>query len=117
MSGQGMATPQPRSVAIRMAKPEDATAAGQICYEAFRRINTDHSFPPDFPTAEAAVNVLSMMFSHPHFYCVVAEADGRMVGSNCLDERGAIAGVGPITVDPACQNSGIGGRVEGDRKD
>jgi hypothetical protein len=28
-------------------------------------------------------------------YCVVAESDGCMVGSNCLDERFAIAGLGP----------------------
>jgi hypothetical protein len=43
----------------------------------------------------------SMMFSHPGFYCVVAESEGRIVGSNCLDERSAIAGVGPITVEPS----------------
>src|ERR1041384_7677998 len=108
MSGQGMAIPQPRSVAIRVAKPEDATAAGKVCYEAVRPINADPSFPPDFPNVEAAVAVLSMAFSNPHFYCVVAESDGRIVGSNCLDERGAIAGVGPITVDPGFQNGGLG---------
>jgi GNAT superfamily N-acetyltransferase len=31
-----------------------------------------------------------------------------MVGSNCLDERSAIAGVGPITVEPTFQNCGVG---------
>src|ERR1041385_1120641 len=108
MSGQAMVDAHPRPVTIRRATSGDATVAGQICYEAFRIINTDHAFPPDFPTIEAAVNVLSMMFSHPQFWCVVAEADGRIAGSNCLDERGAIAGVGPITVDPAFQNRGIG---------
>jgi len=49
-----------------------------------------------------------MMFSNPGFYCVVAESEGRIVGSNCLDERAAIAGVGPITVDPNVQNRGVG---------
>jgi len=49
-----------------------------------------------------------MMFSHPGFYCVVAESGGEIVGSNCLDERSSIAGVGPITIDPAVQNKGIG---------
>ena len=48
------------------------------------------------------------MFSHPGFYCVVAEQNGRIAGSNCLDERSAIAGIGPITVDPAVQNGGVG---------
>jgi len=51
------------------------------------------------------------MFSHPGFYCVVAESDGCMVGSNCLDERSAVAGVGPITVDPSVQDRGIGRKL------
>jgi GNAT superfamily N-acetyltransferase len=49
-----------------------------------------------------------MLLSHPGFYAVVAEADGRIVGSNFLDERSTIAGLGPITVEPSGQNSGIG---------
>ena len=34
-----------------------------------------------------------------------------MVGSNCLDERSAIAGLGPITVDPSIQNRGVGRKL------
>ncbi len=49
-----------------------------------------------------------MMFAHPGFYCVVAESGGQILGSNCLDERSAIAGVGPITIDPEVQNKGVG---------
>jgi len=49
-----------------------------------------------------------MLFSHPGFYCVVAECEGRIVGSNCLEERSAIPGVGPITVAPEVQNRNIG---------
>src|SRR6201981_1426743 len=97
------------SVAVRCATPEDAPVCGQICFDAFHKISTDHGFPPDFPSPDVAVGLLSMMFSHPGFYCVVAESDGRMVGSNCLDERSAIAGLGPITVDPSIQDRG-GGR-------
>ena len=54
------------------------------------------------------MGVLSMMFAHPGFYCVVAESGGQILGSNCLDERSAIAGVGPITIDPEIQNKGVG---------
>ena len=99
------------SVAVRCATPEDAPVCGQICFDAFHKISTDHSFPPDFPSPDVAVGLLSMMFSHPGFYCVVAESDGRMVGSNCLDERSAIAGLGPITVDPSIQNRGVGWKL------
>jgi len=95
-------------MAVRRARPEDAPACGRICYEAFTKISTQHAFPPDFPSVEVATGVLSRMFAHPGFYCVVAESDGQILGSNCLDERSAIAGVGPITIDPGVQNKGIG---------
>jgi hypothetical protein len=49
-----------------------------------------------------------MMFSNPAFYCVVAEVDGRIAGSNCLDESSAIYGVGPVTVQTGTQNRGVG---------
>jgi GNAT superfamily N-acetyltransferase len=94
--------------AVRKARPEDAAVCGRICYEAFTKISTDHAFPPDLPSVEVATGVLTMMFAHPGFYCVVAESGGQILGSNCLDERSAIAGVGPITIDPEVQNKGAG---------
>jgi predicted N-acetyltransferase YhbS len=96
---------------IRTAKPEDAPECGRICYEAFTQINVHHGFPPDFPSPDVATGLLSMMFSHPGFYAVVAELDGKIVGSNCLDQRTRIAGIGPITVDPEVQSQGIGHRL------
>jgi GNAT superfamily N-acetyltransferase len=104
-----MSTPSAgAAVRIRPATPADAPAAGRICYDAFAGIAGKHGFPPDFPNPDVAVGLLGMLFSHPGFYGVVAEAGERIVGSNCLDERCAIAGVGPITVDPALQNGAIG---------
>jgi hypothetical protein len=44
----------------------------------------------------------------------VAEQDGRIIGSNFLDERNPIAGVGPITVDPTIQNKSVGRRLMDD---
>ena len=95
-------------VTVRTARPEDAPVCGRICYAAFTKISTEHGFPPDFPSVDVAAGVLSMMFSHPGFYCVVAESGGQILGSNCLDERSSIAGVGPITIDPEIQNKGVG---------
>jgi L-amino acid N-acyltransferase YncA len=101
----------PKNPGIRGAKPEDAPVCGQICYSAFSTINQSHGFAPDFPGPEATTGLLSMMFSNAGFYCVVAEAGGRIVGSNCLDERSIIAGVGPITIDPETQNRGAGRKL------
>lgn len=98
-------------VVIRAATPQDGPVCGQICYDAFSRINADHGFPCDFPGPEATTGLLTMMFSHDDFHCVVAETDGRIAGSNCLDERSIIAGVGPITVGPGVQNSGVGRKL------
>ena len=95
-------------VTVRVAKPEDAPECGRICYEAFAELNTRHGFPPDFPNPDVPTDILSRMFSHPGFYAVVAERDGKIEGSNCLDERSLIAGVGPITIEPRGQNRGVG---------
>jgi predicted N-acetyltransferase YhbS len=96
---------------IRRAKSEDIATCSKICYNAFKSINEQHNFPPDLPAQEVAEHVITMMFTHPGFYCVVAELDGQVVGSNCLDERSIIAGIGPITVNPQLQNSGVGRRL------
>ncbi len=96
------------SVTLRSGNTEDAKHCGVICYEAFKKISEHHNFPPDFPSPDIAAGLLSSLFAHPGFYGVVAEIDGRVVGSNFLDERSSIAGIGPITVDPAAQNSTVG---------
>jgi GNAT superfamily N-acetyltransferase len=97
--------------ALRRATPDDAAACGRICYDAFGTINAAHGFPPDFPSADITTGLLRMLLQHPGFYGVVAERDGRIIGSNFLDERCTITGVGPITVDPAEQNQGVGRRL------
>jgi len=96
---------------VRRARTEDANECGRICYEAFRTIAEEHNFPPDFPVPDIAIGILRGMFSHPGLYCIVAEQGGKILGSNCLDERTPIAGIGPITVDPAAQNQQSGRRL------
>ena len=98
-------------VKVRLGAPRDAELCGRICYNAFKTISEAHGFAPDFPGPETAIDVLTRMLANPKFYSVVAEIDGRIVGSNFLDERNSIAGVGPITVDPTVQNRAIGRRL------
>lgn len=95
-------------ILLRPGKPSDAKECGRICYEAFKNIAEKHSFPPDLPSVEAAVGSISSRLESPNFYSVIAEEDERIVGSNFLDERNVIAGIGPITVDPKIQNKGVG---------
>jgi GNAT superfamily N-acetyltransferase len=93
---------------LRPGTREDAIACGLIDFEAFKLISSQHNFPWDFPSIEIATGVVTMMLSNPGFYSVIAEMDGRVVGSNFLDERNSIGGIGPISVDPAVQNQTVG---------
>ncbi|HEX3894404.1 MAG TPA: GNAT family N-acetyltransferase [Terracidiphilus sp.] len=98
-------------VTIRTATPADGAICGQICYDAFSAINSAHNFPLDFPSPKHAIGLMTSMFGAPGIYCVVAESQGRILGSNALDERSSIAGIGPITIDPALQNHGAGRKL------
>src|ERR1044071_7878874 len=98
-------------ISIREGTPEDAEVCGRICYDAFKTISEAHGFIPDFPEPQLVVGLLKELLSHPGFFSVIAETDGRIAGSNFLDERNKIAGVGPITVDPAVQNRAVGRRL------
>lgn len=96
------------TVSIREARSADAAECGRICYEAFADIANAHNFPPDFPSVEATTRLMSSLIGAPGFYAVVAEDDGKIVGSNFLNELDRISGVGPISIDPKTQNRGIG---------
>jgi GNAT superfamily N-acetyltransferase len=96
------------SIKLRLGTSEDAQKCGDICYRAFKVIAEKHNFPPDFPSPEVCTTILSELLAHPNIYGTVAELDGRIVGSNFVDERSIIAGIGPITVDPDMQNRAVG---------
>ncbi|MGN9787016.1 GNAT family N-acetyltransferase [Nonomuraea sp. ZG12] len=96
---------------LRPGARTDAAECGRICFEAFDQIAREHGFTGDLPDVETATGLVDTLLTHPGFYSVTAELDGRIVGSNFLDERSNAVGVGPVTVDPACQNAGVGRRL------
>ncbi len=96
------------NIKLRPVTAEDARQCGEICYRAFRTIAEEHNFPADFPSSELASAALSEFIAHPYIYGVVAELDGQIVGSNFIDERSIVAGIGPLTVEPSVQNRAIG---------
>jgi hypothetical protein len=97
---------------LRHATPDDAAACGRICFEAFGAVNDAQGFPRDFPSVDVATDLLRMLLQHPGFYGIVAERDGKIIGSNFLDERATIGGIGPITVDPAEEIAPAGSPLE-----
>ncbi|HEY2538806.1 MAG TPA: GNAT family N-acetyltransferase, partial [Stellaceae bacterium] len=96
---------------IRSAVADDTPECGRIIHAAFAAIADQHNFARDFPSVEHATGLAETLIAAPGFYGVVAEQDGHILGSNFLDERAPIGGVGPITVDPAQQNAGVGRRL------
>jgi predicted N-acetyltransferase YhbS len=98
-------------IKIRRAEAADAAPCGAILYSAFRKLADQHNFPHDFPSVEVATGLLSMLLANPGFYGIVAEENGRVVGSNFADHRSSIAGIGPISIDPDAQNQGIGRKL------
>ena len=96
---------------IRPASASDAETCGRIMYEAFGKIARDHGFPTDFPSLEAGSQLASAFIANPSIYGVVAEKDGKVVGSNFLLEGDPIRAVGPITVEPSSQGAGVGRRL------
>jgi predicted N-acetyltransferase YhbS len=95
-------------ITIRPGTVADAAQCGRIIYEAFKSINDQHNFPQFFPDVKTATGLAMARLSHPKSSAVVGELQGKVVGSNFLDERAAIGGLGPITVDPSVMNSTIG---------
>jgi len=96
------------SVTVREAVDGDWEDAGRICYEAFATLADQHGFEHDFPNVAAAAGPIRWMINHPRFYGVVAEVDGKVVGSSFLDERSTISAIGPVSVDCSAQNLGVG---------
>jgi predicted N-acetyltransferase YhbS len=98
----------PNPVELRPIEPTDRDEVARIVFEAFAAIHDHHRFARDFPTLDAARQLTTNFIAHPSIHGVVAELDGGIVGSNFLDERGPVNGVGPITVDPRAQGRGVG---------
>jgi ribosomal protein S18 acetylase RimI-like enzyme len=100
------------TVRLRRPTPADAESCATICFDAFCGINARHGFPPDFAGREVAAGLMEWVLNNPQVYGVVAEdASGRVIGSNFLWEADTIAGIGPITVDPAAQERSVGRRL------
>ncbi|MGO9036003.1 GNAT family N-acetyltransferase [Mycobacterium sp.] len=93
---------------LRPATAADVPECGRICYDAFDSIAVRHGFPHEFPSVEVATALVSGLIEHPGFFAIVAEDDGRLVGSSFLDERSTIVGVGHVTVAPDMQDRHVG---------
>ena len=97
-----------RGITVRPASAADADCCAEIFYEAFESIATRHGFPVEPGSPAFTHYKVSEMLAAQRFAGLVAEREDEVVGSAFIDERAAIAGIGPVTVAPGAQNQGVG---------
>lgn len=95
-------------IILRPPTAADVEPCGRILYDAFVGIAEAHRFLPDFASVEMTTGLAGALIHNPETFGVVAELDGRVVGSNFLHESDPVRAVGPVSVDPALQGSGVG---------
>ncbi len=90
---------------------QDVSRTGEVIVAAFNDVFTRHGFPPPFPSPEAGMGLAQGYLRLEPQECFVAVEAGQVVGSGFIHLRGETAGIGPITVDPACQSKGVGKEI------
>ncbi|HEY6398330.1 MAG TPA: GNAT family N-acetyltransferase [Solirubrobacteraceae bacterium] len=93
---------------VREATPEDGDHCGRIFYDAFDSIATRHNLPIEPGSREFTRFMVGEMLANDGFVGLVADRGGELLGSAFVDQRTVIAGVGPVTIDPAAQDAGVG---------
>jgi GNAT superfamily N-acetyltransferase len=93
---------------IRAASPGDCDRCATIFYDAFASIATRHNFPIEPGSPEFTRYKASQMLATDGFVGLVAERRGRVLACAFIDERDTIAAIGPVVVDPAAQDAGLG---------
>src|SRR5581483_11974925 len=96
------------STVVREATAADTEECGRIFYDAFESIAAPHHCPVEPGSREFTRFKAAQLIAGDGIAALVAERDGKMIGSAFVDERGPIAGIGPVTVDPAAQDDGAG---------
>ena len=96
------------AISLRTAVAADAPELGRITHVAFTDITDRHGFLTDFPDKEMPTGLLGSLIGRDDVYVVVAEQDGKVIGSNVLWLNNPIAGIGPVSVDPQVQGSSAG---------
>ncbi len=96
------------SLELVPATAEEIPRLSVICHEAFSALHDRFGIERDIPSPEVGEMIISQTVRRPDYTGVMAVLDGRIVGSNFLCFADEVAGVGPITVDPAVQSKGIG---------
>ena len=98
-------------IRLRPAVDADADECGRIVYAAFKDVDERHGFISNFTSVQQATFVARLFIGLASMHGIVAEGEGRILGSVFLDMGDPIKSVGLISVDPASQRRGVGRRL------
>ena len=73
------------AVELRPIDPGDADRVAEIVYTAFAAIHDRHRFARDFPHPRRSGRACRQLHRNPSIWGVVAEREGRIIGSNFVD--------------------------------
>ena len=96
------------TVTIRPATESDSNACGDAMYVAFHTVDQQHGFPSYFTDRDHAQQAARSLITADHVYSLIAEGNGRILGSVFMNEKRPIRAIGPVSVHPDVQNRGIG---------
>lgn len=95
-------------IELKRATAEHADAIARITYDAFAEVSHRHGFEPEIANPEMGRHLVQMFIGRPDIHGVVAIDGGQVIGHNFVQLTDAVAGVGPICVDPKRQCKGVG---------
>ncbi len=93
---------------VRAMESADLPRVSAIFKSAFNEMYRRRGFGPVVADQSVGAAIAGAYRSHDPEHCLVVARGDRVVGSGFLHVRGATAGAGPITIDPAQQGSGCG---------
>jgi GNAT superfamily N-acetyltransferase len=89
-------------------EPDQFDGTARVMLRAFDDVADHHGYPRDLPSLDVARDIVRYKHTHPQTFGAIARIDERVVGSIFMLRSDPVGGIGPVTVDPREQGSGIG---------
>lgn len=96
--------PSPMSLLVRPMTTSDVDECARVAFDAHQAVAAAHNFPPEHPSLDFSMGMMKGKLVDPMAYGLVAERDGRILGSVFINSLlRDIAVIGPLTVHPTAQ--------------
>lgn len=97
-------------IVLRPIAPADVEACGRVAFAAHAAVAAAHGWPPEQPSIQFSTGLIGAKLKDANAYGVLAERSGAVVGSIFLNTFPGtpVVAIGPLTVDPAAEGTGIG---------